>query len=499
MTDAPTPDSLRPGSLVGPWRVETYAGGGTYGVVYRARRAGHPGSVPVALKVARFPHDPRFFREVELLMRSRHPGIPELLDRGWWLSSEGITYPYLVMEWIHGAPLYEWARVHKPSSRKVLQVLAQVAWGLEVVHQTGGLHRDVKGDNILVEPEGRAFLTDFGSGTWAGASPLTESLMPPGTREYRGPEALRYQWHHLRQRGAHYAARSYDDLYALGVTAYRLVTGRYPPPGTDPEAKMDPIRSPPPPREPSRALNPRVIPELSELIERMLSAEPETRGLAREIAEAAEAVAEHAGPEADVPLEDSVPAPASSGARLVSVRWEPMVQKVVSEQVPAEEIRVPVIEPTKPHVETRLQLRGLVSVAMVLLTMACILWMGHGSHPRIIVDASGEVPDIEALKDDDAASLADASVTTRVTSQSTAVASASISLDMPTDPLPGQLRAPCRRRGAVEINGGCWIRWADLSPPCGEDAYEWKGICYWPIYDRTRPPTTKKPHEPKDQ
>ena len=173
------PAFLQPGTLVGPWRIEGYAGRGTYGVVFKARRAGHPASALVALKMALYPFDPRFFREVELLSRTRHPSVPELLDRGWWHSGEGFIHPYLVIQWINGSPLYEWARVHDPSSRQVLHVVAQVAWGLEVLHRAGGLHRDLKGDNILVEPEGRAFLTDFGSGTWT-ARPLspTASCLP---------------------------------------------------------------------------------------------------------------------------------------------------------------------------------------------------------------------------------------------------------------------------------------------------------------------------------
>jgi serine/threonine protein kinase len=56
--------------------------------------------MPVALKVAQWAEDPRFEREVGLLSRVHHPSLPQLLDRGWWRSSTGEVYPYLVMEWI---------------------------------------------------------------------------------------------------------------------------------------------------------------------------------------------------------------------------------------------------------------------------------------------------------------------------------------------------------------------------------------------------------------
>src|SRR5262245_34180204 len=82
MTDAPSPDSLRPGHLVGPWRVEGYAGRGSYGLVFRARLASLPRAPAVALKLAVFPSDPRFLREATLLARLSHPAVPRLMAQG---------------------------------------------------------------------------------------------------------------------------------------------------------------------------------------------------------------------------------------------------------------------------------------------------------------------------------------------------------------------------------------------------------------------------------
>jgi serine/threonine protein kinase len=194
--------------------------------------------------------------------------------------------------------------MHRPTGRQVLQVLGQIAGALEVLHRDECLHRDVKGDNILVEPEGRALLTDYGSCTWPGATPLTETLMPPNTPEYRSPEALRFQWGNWRTKEARYEARPADDLYALGVTAYRLVTRVYPPPGTEPEELKQHQETPPARRLPPQALNERVVPELSVLIEQLLAEKPETRGLARDAPDAAEAAAKHSEPALDVPLWD---------------------------------------------------------------------------------------------------------------------------------------------------------------------------------------------------
>ncbi len=73
--------------------------------------------------------DPRFRREAALLDLLRHPHIPRLLDTSIWHSPQGLPYPFLVMEWVEGATLYDWARVYQRplTSRQVLQVMAQVA------------------------------------------------------------------------------------------------------------------------------------------------------------------------------------------------------------------------------------------------------------------------------------------------------------------------------------------------------------------------------------
>jgi hypothetical protein len=446
MKDVPTPESLRPGSIVGPWRIEGYAGRGSYGLVFRARLAGYPHSPLVALKVAVFAYDPRFVREAALLSRLHHPSIPRLLGQGWWVAGPEAAHPYVVMEWIRGMPLYVWAREHQATPRQVLRVLAQVAGALAVLHQADSLHRDVKGDNILVDSEGRAVLMDYGSSTWAGAPPLTESLMPPNTREYRSPEAQRFEWGHWRTKGARYQGRPADDLHALGVSMYRLVTRQYPPPGTEPEELKERREAPSPRRLPAHEYNERVVPELSALIERLLANDPQARGSAHEVEEAAGAVAEHVGPQADVAM--FLPEP-------VRVRDEPREHAGVWR-------------------------RGLAAAALVL-TVAGAWWLGHESREprRVMSDAA-------------TTALGDAGVPTPNAAQEEPHSAKTVSLPMPKEPLPGQRRAPCGR-GEVEIRGGCWVPWTALSPPCGEKAYEWKGACYLPFGGSARVPTTQKP------
>ncbi|MBN1206083.1 MAG: serine/threonine protein kinase, partial [Myxococcaceae bacterium] len=73
------------------------------------------------------------------------------------------------------------------------------------------------------------------------------------------------------------------------------------------------------------------------------------------------------------------------------------------------------------------------------------------------------------------------------------ISAEAFALEVPEQPLPGQRLAPCPRSGEVEINGGCWVRQANISPPCDHEEYEWRGACYRPALKRPRPPTTKKP------
>jgi serine/threonine protein kinase len=302
-----------------------WAGRGVHGAVYRAGRAGQDQSLPVALKLALFPRDPRFAREVELLSRQRHPHIPQLVDHGEWEHPSGTLHPFIAMEWVDGVPLYDWARLYHPSSQQVLRLLAQLALALQSLHAQGAVHRDVKGDNTLVRrSDSRLFLTDLGSGIYPGADTLTPRPLPPGTPAYRSPEAWLFSVQHSRSATAHYTAGPADDVYALGVTACRLVTGAYPQMGEVQKDeygtwRLESLMLP-------RALHSaRVAPPLRALILRMLSIRPEQRGTPAELAQALEQAADSLSPPR--------PLPSASGA-------EP--EAVHSEEAPAHDPRAPV-------------------------------------------------------------------------------------------------------------------------------------------------------------
>jgi len=272
--------------------VKAFQGRGSYGAVYRAERRGFRRSQPGALKVSLSAWNWRMEREVELLSRLNHPGIPRLLDRGGRQSPSGEEYPFFVMEWVEGLPLYAWAEQHAPSCRQLCRVLTQLARALEAVHAAGAVHRDVKGDNVLVRLSDRLpVLIDFGSCHFAGAPRLTWQGLPPVTPEYLSPQAMLFLLRSQSHPEGYYPPSPADDLYALGVTAYRLVMGQYPACIDARQDEHGTWQATSPDFRPLLESNPRVEPALREVILQLLSAAPEDRGTAAQVAEALEAAA----------------------------------------------------------------------------------------------------------------------------------------------------------------------------------------------------------------
>jgi serine/threonine-protein kinase len=468
-------------------------GVGAHGAVYRALPL-HASSGPVALKLARYPRDARFARERELLSRVHHPHVPRLLDHGEWQLAD-FGFPYLVMEWVDGVSLYDWARRHRPSSRQVLQVLSRLASALAATHAASGLHRDFKGDNILIrEADGWPFLTDFGSGSFVGAAPLTEPPLPPGTEYYRAPEAWRFVNLARGEPAVPYAPRASDDVYALGVTAFRLLTGEYPflPDSAFHDSPRDEAAPPSP-----RARNPRCTAQLDGLTARMLSLNPEARGTARELAEALEGAARAAGPEADAPLFDQE-APEPGLTRAGPPRAGP--------PLPHEAPEPGLTRPASPRAAPRGRARHVrpwlaaASVGTALtLGAAGMLRALPGVEPR-----EGRASRSEETRDGGTVAVGDTALTAPVPLTRTPPSGSPLSVDLPPRPLPGQLRPAangrCPSKPQVPIHGGCWNKVAVELKDCeGEGYYVYKGGCYAPALAPVRPPTSSPVERRKDR
>ncbi|NOK34714.1 serine/threonine protein kinase [Corallococcus exercitus] len=226
----PPPAILVPGAEVLGYAVERQLGQGGFSTVYLA----HNGGKPFALKLLHLPRvGERVEREVSILLKLRHPHVVGLQGYGLWPPGEP-RFAVIVMEYVDGRRLDVWADEENPSARQVARVMLDVARALAATHAAGVLHRDVKEANVMVRAsDGLAKLVDFGIGDYTGARGLTEDILPPGTPEYRAPEAWRYFRQHARIPGARYVASAPDDLWALGVVLYWLLTGRKPFDGED--------------------------------------------------------------------------------------------------------------------------------------------------------------------------------------------------------------------------------------------------------------------------
>ena len=295
----PLPVDLPPGTHVGHWSVIGRLGWGGYGVVYLVRCVREPhrhAALKLALHSGAAAH--RLVREGELLERVNDPHVARFIEAGHWVvPGTGERLPFLVMEYVPGCQLNVWASQRHVRVREALELFRQAALGLHAVHEAGGVHRDIKEENLLVrEEDGRLVLVDLGVGDYEGAATLTGTQLPPGTPAYRSPEALRFQREHRSDFEARYEFLPTDDLYALGVTGYRLFTRGFP---FEAEGLEDSCQARLEGRGPvaPATLNPRVPQRASELVSRLLAPRPEERPTsAWEVAEELGALLRNRGP-----------------------------------------------------------------------------------------------------------------------------------------------------------------------------------------------------------
>jgi serine/threonine-protein kinase len=208
------------GDVVGDYHIVEKCGEGGYGTVYKAERAGYF----YAVKFIRG----RLLegwarRERSILLHLEHPNVVRCVGSGYW-PAPAIGHPYLVMEYVEGRSLEEFVQVENPSARRSARIVLDIVLTLGEVHRQGVLHRDLKPENILIREEsGRPVLVDFGVGALLGAPTVTSAGLPPGTYEFRSPEAWRFNRGNVNPE-VRYPYGPGDELWALGVTFYWLLT-----------------------------------------------------------------------------------------------------------------------------------------------------------------------------------------------------------------------------------------------------------------------------------
>src|SRR5438477_2044001 len=155
----------------------------------------------------------RFKREARSVAQLQHPNIVTVIDRG-----EQDGRQYIVFEYIEGENLKELVvRKGHLGVREALEIAIEVAHGLAFAHQNGLVHRDVKPQNVLLNGDGRAKVTDFGIARSIDVDGMTQAGTVLGTSDYIAPEQASGQ-----------PVDAQTDVYSLGVVLYELLSGDVP-------------------------------------------------------------------------------------------------------------------------------------------------------------------------------------------------------------------------------------------------------------------------------
>src|SRR5215467_13346448 len=204
--------------LAGRYRLQSQIAAGGVGEVWRAEDTLL--TRPVAIKLLRA----ELAGHVETLSRFRaearhagalsHPAIARVYDYG---DPVPPLPAFLVMELVDGPSLAAVLATAPLGTAKTMDVVAQVAAGLQTAHAAGLVHRDIKPANLLLGSDGQVKITDFGIAHVAGSVPVTRTGIVMGTPAYLAPE---------RVKGA--SATPATDLYSLGVVAYECLAGAQP-------------------------------------------------------------------------------------------------------------------------------------------------------------------------------------------------------------------------------------------------------------------------------
>ncbi len=199
------------------YRLESKLGSGGMSTVYLARDETLERWVAVKVMHREISDQPdqleRFRREARAVAQLSHPNVVAVIDAG-----EDGGYPYIVFEYVDGETLKQRiGRLGRLAVDEAAAYAIEVGRGLAAAHARQLVHRDVKPQNVLIDPEGRAKVTDFGIARSLESDGLTKTGRVLGTTDYVSPE---------QAMGHGVDARS--DIYSLGVLLYEMLTGEVP-------------------------------------------------------------------------------------------------------------------------------------------------------------------------------------------------------------------------------------------------------------------------------
>jgi serine/threonine-protein kinase len=250
------------------YRLESRIATGGMGEVWRATDTSLGRLVAVKVLKNEYADDPqfraRFGTEARHAASLVHPGVASVYDFGEAaaVDGSGMPRPFLVMELVDGQPLSALLRGGRPLDPDVVRdLMAQTADALGAAHRAGIVHRDVKPANLLVTPDRRIKITDFGIARASDGLGLTGTGQVMGTPQYLSPE---------QARGG--TATPASDVYSLGVVAFECLVGHRPFDADSPVATALAHLNDPVPDVP-----PSVPADLAAVVRRAMAKEPEQR------------------------------------------------------------------------------------------------------------------------------------------------------------------------------------------------------------------------------
>jgi len=203
--------------IAGRYELEELVGSGGMSSVYRAHDKLLERTVALKILHEQFTRDDayveRFRREARAVAQLAHPNIVTVIDRG-----EQDGRQFIVFEYVDGMNLKELLDQEGPlDPREAIELALQVARGLSFAHENGLVHRDVKPQNVLIDADGRAKVTDFGIAHALDVDGMTITGTIMGSSNYIAPEQARGE-----------PVDEQSDIYSLGCVLYELLTGEVP-------------------------------------------------------------------------------------------------------------------------------------------------------------------------------------------------------------------------------------------------------------------------------
>ena len=208
---------MQPGDILASrYRIDSHIGHGGTAIVFR----GYDPLMERTVAIKVFPSDligsaeaaHQFATELKVIGQLEHPNILPIYDCG---HHEAV--PFIVMRYADRGSLASELEQGQPTLARALDVIEQVARGLNYAHQRDMIHRDIKPQNILIEASGDAYIGDFSLAVLLNSSQTFDAQTTTGTAYYMPPEQAAGQ-----------TLDSRADIYALGATLYEMCTGQRP-------------------------------------------------------------------------------------------------------------------------------------------------------------------------------------------------------------------------------------------------------------------------------